>query len=71
MGFNYCIDGLINGYITVATHTREVLVKEVTEGGVLPNSLSKIYYLSDGEIYFEKDNSYYTLDGTINIIKMK
>lgn len=48
-----------------------VLVKEVTEGGVLPNSLSKIYYLSDGEIYFEKDNSYYTLDGTINIIKMK
>ena len=60
-GFNYVIEGN-KGYITVATHSKEALIKDVVEGEILPEKYGDLYYLSSGELYY-KNIDYYTLDG--------
>lgn len=60
-GFNYVIEGN-KGYITVATHSKETLIKDVVEGEILPEKYGDLYYLSSGELYY-KNIDYYTLDG--------
>lgn len=61
IGFNFNLDES-NGYITIATHTREVLIKEIVENESLPEEFGNLYYLSSGEFYYE-NGGYYTLDG--------
>ncbi len=62
IGFNFNIDES-NGYITIATHSREALIKEIVENECLPEEFGDLYYLSSGEFYYE-NGGYYTLDGT-------
>lgn len=61
IGYNYDVNG-VEGYITVATHTRTALVREVNEIETLPADSQKVYYLSLGEIYYLNGNNYYTLE---------
>lgn len=61
IGFNYYAREE-SGYITVATHSKEVLIREIVENKSLPSEFEKMYYLSSGEFYYE-NSGYYTLDG--------
>ena len=63
VGYNFKSDGNVHGYITIATHTKAPLIKEVTEGFYLPVDQDKIYYLSEGEFYVKNGENYKTLDG--------
>lgn len=60
-GFNYTTeDG--KGYIAVATHSKEALVREIVEGQTIPENYGDMYYLSSGEFYYSADNAYHTLE---------
>lgn len=61
IGFNFQLDES-NGYITIATHSREALIKDMVDGESLPEEFGDMYYLSSGEFYY-KNGGYYTLDG--------
>lgn len=64
IGFNYRIDDGNYGYITVSTHTRAPLIREIEKNKVLPCKGAKIYYLSEGEFYIESKQNYTTLEET-------
>lgn len=60
-GFNYII-GEDKGYITIATHSKETLIKDIIDGESLPEKFGDLYYLSSGEVYYN-NGDFYTLDG--------
>ena len=63
VGYNYHINQAEYGYITVATHAKATLVKDIVENELLPETKSEMYYLSSEEFYFLDGCNYYTLDG--------
>lgn len=62
LGFNYYTDD-DTGYITIAKHSKEVLIRDMVDGENLPAEYGNLYYLSSGEFYYS-NNGYYTLNGT-------
>lgn len=66
MGYNFCVNNTNeHGYITIATHTKTTLVKEIVDNLLLPEEREKVYYLSNSEFYFwnELEQCFQTLDG--------
>lgn len=53
LGYNYYTD-VSEGYITVATHSKEVLIRDMVEGESLPVEFGDLYYLSPGEFYYNQ-----------------
>lgn len=68
VGYNYYINNTDYGYITVATHTKATLVKDIVENELLPEDKTEMYYLSSEEFYFLNNGNYFTLDG-VEILK--
>lgn len=64
IAFNYTTSDNQYGYITIATHTKTVLIRDIVENQSLPKNVTEMYYLSNGEFYYYLDNYYHTLDGT-------
>ena len=62
IGFNYNYEDNLFGYITIGTHTKTTLVKEIACNQLLPEQYEEMYYLSNGEFYYLKDDNYYTLN---------
>lgn len=65
IGFNYLTSNNKTGYITIATHTKTPLIREINNKRLLPKNLNKIYYLSEGEFYLKCNKGYKTLHGNI------
>lgn len=65
IGFNYVTSDNNTGYITIATHTKTPLIREINDKKSLPKTRDKIYYLSEEEFYFKFNNRYKTLNGNI------
>lgn len=65
VGFNYSTNDGRHGYITVAAHTKAVLIKDIVENETLPEIVTQMYYLSSREFYYYQNNGYHTLDGTM------
>lgn len=63
VAYNFFLESGEKGYITIATHTNTVLIRDIVEQQLLPTNQSKIYYLSNEEIYYEESGQYKTLDG--------
>lgn len=66
MGYNFCVNNTNEyGYITIATHTKTTLVKEIVDNLLLPEEREKVYYLSNSEFYFwnELEQCFQTFDG--------
>lgn len=63
VGYNYYINSGEFGYVTVATHTRTTLIKDIVEKESLPENKTDMYYLSSGEFYYINGSNYSTLDG--------
>ena len=62
IGFNYNYEDNLFGYITIGTHTKTTLVKEIACNQLLPEQYEEMYYLSNSEFYYLKDDNYYTLN---------
>lgn len=60
-GYNYA-SGDKNGYITIATHSKTSLIRDIVEDESIPNEYGDLYYLSSGEFYYWDKNEYHTLD---------
>lgn len=65
VGYNYTSSDNISGYITIATHTKAPLIKEINEGISLPVDSDRVYYLSEGEFYMKDGKEYKTLEDIV------
>lgn len=62
VAYNFSVENKEKGYITISTHTKAPLIKEIKKNVTLPEVLEKAYYFSEGELYFDQNGSYRTLD---------
>lgn len=65
--YNYSVKASnTSGYVVLGTHSKTYLINTISKGSIINNAeISKIYFFSNNEIYFEKQSGYETFQNVV------